>query len=75
MLPLVHASSGTPPRSDVPFHLRLLSFPETITQDSKGVIIVAVIVFLLVFAILGAVLYFLHKKGKLACGRSGKQEM
>lgn len=44
-------------------------------QESKGVIIVAVIVCLLLFAVLGAVLYFLHKKGKLACGRSGKQEM
>ncbi|XP_026543767.1 cell surface glycoprotein MUC18 isoform X1 [Notechis scutatus] len=49
--------------------------PETRAQESKGVIIVAVIVFLLVFAVLGAVLYFLHKKGKLACGRSGKQEI
>ncbi|XP_070808616.1 cell surface glycoprotein MUC18 isoform X1 [Pituophis catenifer annectens] len=48
---------------------------ETITQESKGVIIVAVIVCLLLFAVLGAVLYFLHKKGKLACGRSGKQEI
>ncbi|XP_070621581.1 cell surface glycoprotein MUC18 isoform X1 [Erythrolamprus reginae] len=49
--------------------------PKTITQESKGVIIVAVIVCLLVFAVLGAVLYFLHMKGKLACGRSGKQEI
>ncbi|XP_054854378.1 cell surface glycoprotein MUC18 isoform X2 [Eublepharis macularius] len=44
-------------------------------QESKGVIIVAVIVGILVIAILGAVLYFLHKKGKLPCGRSGKQEI
>uniref|UniRef100_A0A670Y9Y3 Melanoma cell adhesion molecule n=1 Tax=Pseudonaja textilis TaxID=8673 RepID=A0A670Y9Y3_PSETE len=50
-------------------------FPLCKAQESKGVIIVAVIVFLLVFAVLGAVLYFLHKKGKLACGRSGKQEI
>ncbi|XP_013932034.1 PREDICTED: cell surface glycoprotein MUC18-like [Thamnophis sirtalis] len=48
---------------------------KTITQESKGVIIVAVIVCLLLFAVLGAVLYFLHKKGKLVCGRSGKQEI
>ncbi|XP_007439351.2 cell surface glycoprotein MUC18 [Python bivittatus] len=48
---------------------------ETVPQESKGVIIVAVIVCLLVIATLGAVLYFLHKKGKLACGRSGKQEI
>uniref|UniRef100_A0A8C9Q944 Melanoma cell adhesion molecule n=1 Tax=Spermophilus dauricus TaxID=99837 RepID=A0A8C9Q944_SPEDA len=44
-------------------------------QESKGVVIVAVIVCILVLAVLGAVLYFLYKKGKLLCGRSGKQEM
>ncbi|XP_060106516.1 cell surface glycoprotein MUC18 isoform X2 [Heteronotia binoei] len=44
-------------------------------QESKGIIIVAVVVGILVIAVLGAVLYFLHKKGKLPCGRSGKQEM
>ncbi|XP_037697649.1 cell surface glycoprotein MUC18 isoform X3 [Choloepus didactylus] len=44
-------------------------------QESKGVVIVAVIVCILVLAVLGAVLYFLYKKGKLPCGRSGKQEM
>lgn len=44
-------------------------------QESKGVVIVAVIVCILVLALLGAVLYFFYKKGKLPCGRSGKQEM
>ncbi|XP_020648468.3 cell surface glycoprotein MUC18 [Pogona vitticeps] len=44
-------------------------------KESNGVIIVAVIVCIMVVSILGAVLYFLHKKGKLACGRSGKQEI
>ncbi|XP_015260970.1 PREDICTED: cell surface glycoprotein MUC18 [Gekko japonicus] len=44
-------------------------------RESKGVIIVAVVVGILVIAVLGAVLYFLHKKGKLPCGRSGKQEI
>ncbi|MEJ1283928.1 melanoma cell adhesion molecule [Cricetulus griseus] len=43
--------------------------------DSKGVVIVAVIVCILVLAVLGATLYFFYKKGKLPCGRSGKQEM
>ncbi|XP_016063129.1 PREDICTED: cell surface glycoprotein MUC18 [Miniopterus natalensis] len=42
---------------------------------SKGVVIVAVTVCLLVLALLGAVLYFFYKKGKLPCGRSGKQEI
>uniref|UniRef100_A0A7N5K8K2 Cell surface glycoprotein MUC18 n=1 Tax=Ailuropoda melanoleuca TaxID=9646 RepID=A0A7N5K8K2_AILME len=43
--------------------------------ESKGVAIVAVTVCVLVLAVLGAVLYFFHKKGKLPCGRSGKQEI
>ncbi|XP_048199944.1 cell surface glycoprotein MUC18 [Perognathus longimembris pacificus] len=43
--------------------------------ESKGVVIVAVIVCVLVLAVLGAVLYFFYKKGKLPCGRSGKQEI
>ncbi|KAJ7304971.1 hypothetical protein JRQ81_010693 [Phrynocephalus forsythii] len=45
------------------------------SRESKGVIIVAVIVCIMAVSILGAVLYFLHKKGKLPCGRSGKQEI
>ncbi|XP_067421207.1 cell surface glycoprotein MUC18 isoform X2 [Emydura macquarii macquarii] len=45
------------------------------TQESKGVIIVAIIVCILVIAVLGAVLYFLHKKGKIPCGRTGKQDI
>nr|XP_028563330.1 cell surface glycoprotein MUC18 isoform X1 [Podarcis muralis] len=48
---------------------------EQTAQESKGVIIVAVVICILVIAVLGAVLYFLHKKGKLTCGRSGKQEI
>ncbi|KAM5245712.1 cell surface glycoprotein MUC18 [Ctenodactylus gundi] len=43
--------------------------------ESKGVVIVAVIVCILVLAVLGAVLYFFYKKGKLPCGRSGKQDI
>ncbi|XP_028639580.1 cell surface glycoprotein MUC18 isoform X2 [Grammomys surdaster] len=43
--------------------------------ESKGVVIVAVIVCTLVLAVLGAALYFFYKKGKLPCGRSGKQEI
>lgn len=44
-------------------------------QESKGVVIVAVIVCTLVLAVLGATLYYFYKKGKLPCGRSGKQEI
>ncbi|XP_069395664.1 cell surface glycoprotein MUC18 isoform X2 [Paralichthys olivaceus] len=43
--------------------------------EGSGVIIVVIILCLLLLAILGSVLYFLHKKGKIPCGRSGKQEI
>ncbi|NXN84225.1 MUC18 protein, partial [Bombycilla garrulus] len=45
------------------------------TTESQGVIIVAIIVAILVVAVLGAVIYFLHKKGKIPCGRAGKQDI
>lgn len=53
-------------------------FPLCLDQkspESKGVIIVAIIVCILVVAVLGSVIYFLHKKGKIPCGRAGKQDM
>uniref|UniRef100_A0A8C1TZ16 Melanoma cell adhesion molecule b n=1 Tax=Cyprinus carpio TaxID=7962 RepID=A0A8C1TZ16_CYPCA len=40
----------------------------------SGVIIAVMIICLLLIAILGSMLYFLYKKGKLPCGRSGKQD-
>ncbi|KAM4547357.1 cell surface glycoprotein MUC18 isoform 2-T2 [Fundulus diaphanus] len=43
--------------------------------EGSGVIIVVIILCLLLLAFLGSVLYFLHKKGKIPCGRSGKQEI
>ncbi|XP_010869184.2 cell surface glycoprotein MUC18 isoform X2 [Esox lucius] len=43
--------------------------------EGNGVIIVVIILCILLLAILGSVLYFLHKKGKIPCGRSGKQEI
>ncbi|XP_028276705.1 cell surface glycoprotein MUC18 [Parambassis ranga] len=43
--------------------------------EGSGVIIVVIILCLLVLAVLGSVVYFLHKKGKIPCGRSGKQEI
>ncbi|KAG7516738.1 cell surface glycoprotein MUC18-like [Solea senegalensis] len=43
--------------------------------EGSGVIIVVIILCLLLLAVLGSVLYFLHKKGKIPCGRSGKQEI
>ncbi|KAM4702623.1 cell surface glycoprotein MUC18 [Rhinophrynus dorsalis] len=42
---------------------------------SHGVAIVAVIVCILLLAILGAVLYFLYKKGRIPCGHSGKKDI
>ncbi|KAG9351461.1 hypothetical protein JZ751_022711 [Albula glossodonta] len=46
-----------------------------VQKDGSGVIIVVIIVCILLLAILGSVLYFLYKKGKIPCGRSGKQEI
>ncbi|RXM96157.1 Cell surface glycoprotein MUC18 [Acipenser ruthenus] len=46
-----------------------------ITLKGSGVIIVGIIVGILLLAILGSVLYFLYKKGKIPCGRTGKQEI
>ncbi|KAM3922251.1 cell surface glycoprotein MUC18 [Leptodactylus fuscus] len=45
------------------------------SQKSYGVVIVAVIVCILLLAILGAVLYFLYKKGRIPCGRSGTKDI
>ncbi|NWU91641.1 MUC18 protein, partial [Upupa epops] len=53
-------------------HIQLLAQK---SPESKGVIIVAIIVCILVVAVLGSVIYFLHKKGKIPCGRAGKQDI
>ncbi|NXG42837.1 MUC18 protein, partial [Psilopogon haemacephalus] len=53
-------------------HIQLL---DQKSSESKGVIIVAIIVAILVVAVLGSVIYFLHKKGKIPCGRAGKQDI
>uniref|UniRef100_A0A8C6PJ59 Melanoma cell adhesion molecule b n=1 Tax=Nothobranchius furzeri TaxID=105023 RepID=A0A8C6PJ59_NOTFU len=42
--------------------------------ESKGVVIAVIIICILLLAILGSVLYFLYKKGKI-CNRSGKQDI
>ncbi|TWW77273.1 MUC18 Cell surface glycoprotein P1H12 [Takifugu flavidus] len=44
------------------------------TTEGNGVVIAVIIVCILLLAILGSVLYFLYKKGKI-CGRSGKQDL
>ncbi|NWT02093.1 MUC18 protein, partial [Mionectes macconnelli] len=54
-------------------HIQLLD--QKPTAEGQGVIIVAIIVAILVVAVLGAVIYFLHKKGKIPCGRAGKQDI
>ncbi|NXF77735.1 MUC18 protein, partial [Sclerurus mexicanus] len=54
-------------------HIQLLA--QKTTPESQGVIIVAIIVAILVVAVLGAIIYFLHKKGKIPCGRAGKQDI
>ncbi|NWV95555.1 MUC18 protein, partial [Machaerirhynchus nigripectus] len=54
-------------------HIQLVD--QKSTAESQGVIIVAIIVAILVVAVLGAIIYFLHKKGKIPCGRAGKQDI
>lgn len=46
----------------------------SLPPEGKGVIIAVIIICILLLAILGSVLYFLYKKGKI-CGRSGKQDL
>lgn len=43
--------------------------------EGSGIFIVVIILGLLLLAVLGSVIYFLHKKGRLPCGRSGKQSI
>ncbi|NWX32739.1 MUC18 protein, partial [Notiomystis cincta] len=54
-------------------HIQLVD--QKSAAESQGVIIVAIIVAILVVAVLGAVIYFLHKKGKIPCGHAGKQDI
>ncbi|XP_012697238.1 melanoma cell adhesion molecule b isoform X2 [Clupea harengus] len=49
--------------------------PRRVQKEGSGVIIAVLIVCVLLLAILGSVLYFLYKKGKIPCGRSGKQDL
>ncbi|KAM6959261.1 melanoma cell adhesion molecule b [Aplochiton taeniatus] len=46
-----------------------------VKKEGSGVIIAVLIICILLLAILGSVLYFLYKKGKIPCGRSGKQDI
>ncbi|KAM6987404.1 cell surface glycoprotein MUC18-like [Tautogolabrus adspersus] len=48
--------------------------PKKIRKEGSGVIIAVIIICILLLAVLGSVLYFLYKKGKI-CGRSGKQDL
>uniref|UniRef100_A0A8B9L410 Melanoma cell adhesion molecule b n=1 Tax=Astyanax mexicanus TaxID=7994 RepID=A0A8B9L410_ASTMX len=43
--------------------------------ESSGFIIAILIILVLLLAIGGSVFYFLYKKGKIPCGRSGKQDL
>ncbi|XP_078140498.1 melanoma cell adhesion molecule b isoform X1 [Centroberyx gerrardi] len=48
--------------------------PKKIKKEGSGVVVAVIIICILLLAILGSVLYFLYKKGKI-CGRSGKQDL
>ncbi|XP_076017579.1 cell surface glycoprotein MUC18 [Genypterus blacodes] len=59
------------------FSIKAVPLASTIAPFSSAegseLIIVMIILCLLLLVILGSVLYFLHKKGTIHCGRSGKQ--
>ncbi|XP_048838085.1 cell surface glycoprotein MUC18-like isoform X2 [Brienomyrus brachyistius] len=44
-------------------------------NNESGVIIAVIIISILLLAVLGSILYFLYKKGKISCGHSGKKEI
>ncbi|KAK2847193.1 hypothetical protein Q5P01_010192 [Channa striata] len=48
--------------------------PKKFKKEGNGVVIAVIIICILLLAILGSVLYFLYKTGKI-CGRSGKQDL
>uniref|UniRef100_UPI0037E796ED melanoma cell adhesion molecule b isoform X4 n=1 Tax=Semicossyphus pulcher TaxID=241346 RepID=UPI0037E796ED len=50
------------------------AIPKKNPKEGSGAIIAAIIICILLLAILGSVLFFLYKKGKI-CGRSGKQDL
>ncbi|CAM9341943.1 unnamed protein product [Lampetra planeri] len=49
--------------------------PEASLSEGSGLVIIGIVLCLLLLAVLGSVLYFLHKKGKVLCGRSAKEEI
>ncbi|XP_029302054.1 melanoma cell adhesion molecule b isoform X2 [Cottoperca gobio] len=67
-----NTSSTAIPAATVKAEIPIL--PKKIKKEGNGVIIAVIIICILLLAILGSVLYFLYKKGKI-CGRSGKQDL
>ncbi|XP_023817390.1 cell surface glycoprotein MUC18 isoform X3 [Oryzias latipes] len=67
-------TNNTIPISNVTVKPKTPNSAEKVKAESNGVIIAVIIICILLLAILGSVLYFLYKKGKI-CGRSGKQDL
>uniref|UniRef100_A0A3Q0QTG6 Melanoma cell adhesion molecule b n=1 Tax=Amphilophus citrinellus TaxID=61819 RepID=A0A3Q0QTG6_AMPCI len=55
------------------FNIKASEFLQLLLK-SKGFVIAVIIICILLLAVLGSVLYFLYKKGRI-CGRSGKQDL
>uniref|UniRef100_A0AAV2J5J8 Ig-like domain-containing protein n=1 Tax=Knipowitschia caucasica TaxID=637954 RepID=A0AAV2J5J8_KNICA len=53
----------------------MVTSPAAFSPEGSGVFIVVIILGLLLLAVLGSIIYFLHKKNRLLCGRSGKQSI
>ncbi|XP_060928702.1 melanoma cell adhesion molecule b isoform X2 [Limanda limanda] len=60
----------------VAFHIKTIKGATDIQikKEGNGVVIPVIIICVLLLALLGSVLYFFYKKGKI-CGRSGKQDL
>ncbi|KAI4815938.1 hypothetical protein KUCAC02_006061 [Chaenocephalus aceratus] len=70
----ITATKHTPTPDTTTTSTAIPTAPKKIRKEGSGVIIAVIIICILLLAILGSVLYFLYKKGKL-CGRSGKQDL
>ncbi|XP_062377764.1 melanoma cell adhesion molecule b isoform X2 [Sardina pilchardus] len=73
--PIGLETSPAPTTTTTPSGSVTVKPPKRVHKEGSGVIIAVLIICVLLLAILGSVLYFLYKKGKIPCGRSGKQDL
>lgn len=69
----IHVTTNKRPTTKPTVKAETAKPKKTTQKGSNGVIIAVIIICILLLAILGSVLYFLYKKGKI-CNRSGKKD-